>query len=254
MTDSVQAPAAPAANSEGMSTLTKVLIVIGVVFVVFMGACGACVWYVGSMVSDVAEDFEANPVKAAAELAVRMNPDFELVGSDDEAGTMTVRDSGTGEEVTVDFSAIASGDFSFTTDEGEVSISAGEGTVTATAEDGTETSFGRATLDDLEDWVLRYPGAEYAGGNVVVNTNGLSAGAFVLLTDDAATDVFAYYEEQLRAAGYGVTRQTTEDALGGGANGILMGRRDNPGRTFTVIVSEQDGRTHINTQFEDLGE
>jgi len=256
MMDSAQGATTPVASagSEGMSTLTKVLIVIGVVSVLFMGSCAACVWYVGSVVSDVAEDFEANPAKATAELAVRMNPDLELVDSDDEAGTITVRSSGTGEEITVDFSEIAAGNFSFTTDEGEVSVRADEGGVTATAADGAVTSLGRATLDDLQDWVLRYPGADYAGGNVVVDTDGLSVGAFVLLTDDSATDVFAYYEEHLRAAGYKVTRQTTGEGVSGGASGILMGRLESSGRTFNVIVSEQDGRTHINTQFQDRSE
>lgn len=246
MTDSAQAPAT---NSEGMSTLTKVLIVIGVLFVLFMGGCAACVWYVGSVVSDVAGDFETNPAKAAAELAVRMNPELELVRSDDQAGTMTVRNSETGEEVTVDFSEIRSGNFSFKTDEGEVSVNASEGTGVARAADGTETSFGRGTLEDLEEWVLRYPGADYAGGNVMA-TDGLSVGAFVLMTDDSAADVFAYYEEQLRAGGYEVTKQTTGTSVGGGASGILIGRLENPGRTFNVIISRKDGRTHINTQFQ----
>jgi len=253
MTDPAQAPAPAAASSEGMSTLTKVLIVIGVVFVLFMGGCAACVWYVGSMVSDVAEDFEANPAKAAAELAVRMNPDLELVDSDDEAGTITVRDSDTGEEVTVDFSDIASGNFTFTTDEGEVSVRADEGTVTARDADGTETTFGRSTLDDLEDWVFLYPGADFEGSSTVMETDGLSVGAFVLITDDSAEDVFAYYEEQLRAAGYKVI-QTTRTGVDGGASGILMGELASPDRTFNVIVSEQDGRTHINTQYQDRGE
>ena len=114
-----------------------------------------------------------------------------------------------------------------------------------------ETSFGRAALSDIEDWVLRYPGADYAGGNVVVDTDGLSAGAFVLLTDDPGADVFAYYEEQLRAAGYAVTSQTTGDGIGGRSSGVLMGRVENSGRTLNVIVSVQGGRTHINTQFQD---
>ncbi len=254
MADSAQAPATSAAGGEGMSTLTKVLIVIGVVAVLFMGGCAACVWYLGSIASEVAADFEANPARAAAELAVRVNPDLELVSSDDDAGTITVRNTGSGEELTVDFSEIADGNFSFATEEGELSVNAAEGTAVATAPDGTVTTFGRSTLDDLDDWIFLYPGADYAGGNVVVDTDGLSAGAFVLLTDDAGEDVFGYYEEQMRDAGYEVTSQTTGEGIGGRSSGILMGRLASSGRTFNVIVSVQEGRTHINTQFQDRDE
>lgn len=116
---------------------------------------------------------------------------------------------------------------------------------------GTDAPFGRSTLADLEDWVFLYPGADYAGGNVVVDSDGLSAGAFVLLTDDPGADVFAHYEQQLRDAGYEVTSQTTGDGIGGRSSGVVMGRVERSGRTFSVIISVQGGRTHINTQFQD---
>jgi len=133
----------------------------------------------------------------------------------------------------------------------EATASANAGAVAAAAADETPDTFGRSTLDDVDDWVFRYPGADYAGGNVVVDTDGLAAGAFVLLTDDPGADVFDYYAEQLRAAGYEVTSQTTGEGIGGGSSGVLMGRLGSPGRTFNVIVSIQEGRTHINTQFQD---
>ena len=122
---------------------------------------------------------------------------------------------------------------------------------TAAEPPAAETPFGRAGLGDIADWVFRYPGADYAGGNIVVDTDGLSAGAFVLLTDDPGSDVFSYYEEQLRAAGYSVTSQVTGEGIGGRSSGVLMGRVESSGRTFNVIISVQEGRTHINTQFQD---
>lgn len=252
MTDPTPVPKAE--SNQGMSTLTKVLIGVGVVLVLFMGGCAACVWYVGSLAGDLAEDFEANPARAAAELAVRMSPELELVSSDDQAGTITIRNSNTGEEATVDFSDIAEGNFGFATDGGEFSVRGDEGRITATAPDGSETAFGRSTLADLEDWVLRYPGADYVGGNVAVDTDGLSGGVFVLLTDDSPAEVLTYYEEALEAAGYAVTRQMTETSNADRASGILLGTLENPSRTFNVVVSRQDSRTHVNTQFQERRE
>ena len=121
----------------------------------------------------------------------------------------------------------------------------------STAEPAAEAPFGRAPLADIADWAFRYPGAEYAGGNAVVDTDGRAAGAFVLLTDDPGEDVLAYYEEQLHAAGYAVTRQTTGEGIGGRSSGVLMGQVESSGRTFNVIISIQGGRTHINAQYQD---
>ena len=214
MVDPAQAPAASAADSAGMSTLTKVLIAVGVIFVLFIGGCAACAWYVGGVVGNAANDLGADLAAAA---------------DDFEAGAAAAGDSETDRNT-------AAGDL---------------GANPTTAAEDAETPFGRSTLDDLADWVLLYPGADFAGGNVVVDTDGLSGGAYVMLADDPPADVFTYYEEQLRAAGYEVTRQTTGMAVGGGSSGILMGQLADSGRTFNVIVSEQGGRTHINTQYQE---
>ena len=37
------------------------------------------------------QDLQDNPLKTGAELAVRMNPELELISTDDEAGTITFR-------------------------------------------------------------------------------------------------------------------------------------------------------------------
>ncbi len=97
------APAAPPEAKKGLSPLAWVLIILGVVFVLMMGACVACGLVVTQAARELASDFEANPAKAMAELAVRANPDIELVESDDDAGTMTVRNTETGEELTLNF-------------------------------------------------------------------------------------------------------------------------------------------------------
>ena len=66
------------------------------------GACVVGGYFVAQKVKGVAGDFEDNPAKAAAELVVKLNPDLEMVESDDEDGSITVRNSSTGEESTFD--------------------------------------------------------------------------------------------------------------------------------------------------------
>jgi len=102
----------------------------------------------------------------------------------------------------------------------------------------------------LADWVFRYPEAQYQQGEASTDEAGRSNGSFAGLSDASVADVLSYYEDQMRAVGYAVTRQTTEAGVGGSASGILIGELDSPARSF--IVSEQDGRTLINTQFDGI--
>ena len=73
---------------------------------------------------DFLGDLKENPVRAVAQLAIDGNPDLEIVDSDDEAGTFTVRNLQTGEVATLNFQDIADGKFTVTTEEGEVTVSA----------------------------------------------------------------------------------------------------------------------------------
>ena len=74
-------------------------------------------FFVARKVQDVAADFEDNPAMATARMIVKLNPEYEEVSTDEEAGTMKVRNTETGEVITVNFEDIEEGKFSFTTDE-----------------------------------------------------------------------------------------------------------------------------------------
>ena len=185
------APAAPPEAKKGLSPLAWVLIILGVVFVLMMGACVACGLVVTQAARELASDFEANPAKAMAELAVRANPDIELVESDDDAGTMTVRNTETGEELTLNFEDITEGRFSITTDEGGVSFDtdADGGGITATGVDGSVSRIGALGGEDLPEWLDPYPAGTIApGGFRGVTADGV-AGAFQMSTDDACSEV-----------------------------------------------------------------
>ena len=63
-------------------------------------------WLAVSKMKDVASDFEDNPTRAAAELMVRMNPELEMVESDEDAGTLTVREKSSGKVITFNYEDI----------------------------------------------------------------------------------------------------------------------------------------------------
>ena len=103
----------------------------------------------------VADKFEKNPAMAAAEMLVKMNPDVELVESDADAGTLTIRDKKTGEVVTVDMKDIEKGNIKFKKGNEESTITLGssgeEGALTVTGKDGTATFRARAKAGELPD-------------------------------------------------------------------------------------------------------
>ena len=49
--------------------------------------------------SDIIDNLEDDPAKTLAEAAIRLNPEFEQVNTDDDAGTITFRNTETGERV-----------------------------------------------------------------------------------------------------------------------------------------------------------
>src|SRR6185436_16840912 len=88
-------PGAPAPK-KGMGPLGWIAIGCGVIALIGILALAAGGWFVKRQV----DKYKDNPTIAAAELIVRANPDLEVVSSDPKGGTLTIKNSKTGETVT----------------------------------------------------------------------------------------------------------------------------------------------------------
>jgi hypothetical protein len=249
-----QTPAPPSAQPPAKKKRSPWVWVLGgclVLVVVVLLVMGGCTWFLADKAKEIAADFEANPAKAAAELAVKLNPDLDLVSTDDEAGTMTVLQKSTGEEITLDFNEIAEGRFSFETDEGESTISfdpEGEGGLTVEGPDGT-TSWGDAASDDLPGWVSVYPGASEPEGAYSATSEGVRSGATSFRSTDPVARVLEFYERTLKAAGLEVSKTTF--TAQGSDGGMLNGSSQDPARQVTVTVNDEDGETAISVNFSE---
>ncbi len=255
-------PGAPAAK-KGLSTWAWVAIGCGgliVVCLVAFLALGAFVFQKGKEAvqeatgaeswEEMVEDLQDNPAKVAAEMVVRMNPDLDLVASDDEAGTMTIRDRRTGEEATLNFEDLAEGRFSMTTSEGEYSLDASAaaegGGVTMTGPDG-EARFGAgADQGKIPDWVPSYPGATDSESTYWSETATGASGAVTSKTSDDAQTVMDRLEKELEAGGFEITNKSM-NTTPGGALGALGGSSN--GRTLNVLVVEQSGETQVTINY-----
>lgn len=239
-------------GNKGLHPLAWVAIGCGALILIGVVAITAGGLFVAKKVGDVAKDFEDNPVRVAAETVVRLNPDLDLVESDPEAGTMTVRNNKTGEESTLNFEDIAEGRFSYTDSEGEeVSIDAsgaaqGEA-VTITSEEG-EVRFGGGSDEDLPDWLLLYPGASTPQSAYHASSGTEHNGLASSETDDEVEEVVEYYEETFEDEGY--TVQTVRMNAGGTTQAIVTAERQDPKRTQVVnVLREEAGKTKIGYQY-----
>ena len=160
-----------AAPKKGMSTFVKVLLGCGVLLLLGIGSCVVVSGYflkkgVGKL-SDFAKEMESNPdaaVVRAAELALRLNPEVDVVSSDPAAGTITVREKKTGKEVTFNLEDIKAGKFSIEADGEKANID-----IDATEENGGQmkvvTDQGTAVFgaggQKAPDWIPSYPGGRH---------------------------------------------------------------------------------------------
>jgi hypothetical protein len=221
--------------------------VIVVLIVVMVGG-----FFVARKVQDVAADFEKNPGLATARMIVKLNPELEEVSTDEDAGTMTIRNTKTGEEITVDFEDIEEGKFSFKTDKGEFSVDASEmkdsGSLKVTDDEGAVVfSTGGAVSEDLPSWVPIFPGCEPTNRHTM-STEDEQTGGFRLETSASVAEALEFYRAALQKEGYevSVNTYTQDNAEGGMVNGSL----DEQGRTVVAILnSEGGGTTTINVNY-----
>ena len=200
-------------------------------------------FFVANKVKDVAADFEDNPAMATAKMIVKLNPELEEVSTDEEAGTITVRNKNTGEEITVNFDDIEEGKLSFTTDEGEVTVDASEleesGSMTVTNEEGAVVfATGKPSRQDIPDWVPAYPGTEPASQHSM-QTETTASGGFEIETADSVAEVLEFYRAALDSEGYAVSVNTySQDDNEGG---MVNGNKQDEHRSVVVILSREEG-------------
>ena len=220
------------------------LTVLGIIALVVVFGFGAM------KAKQFVEEHKDNPAKAAAEMMVRLNPELDLVDSDDEAGTLTIRNKKTGEEATVNFEDIAEGRIEYSTSEGDFSIDASgageEGGVVVQTPEG-ETRFGAGTdLKDLPDWVPLYPGATEVKSGYQAVTNGKAAGMISSRTSDGIDAATERYKEVLEDAGYTINTQHST-TTGGASQSMMFASRE--GRTVNVVLAEKEGMTEVVIQY-----
>lgn len=178
--------------------------------------------------------FADNPGFAAAELAIRANPDLEVLSSDRDKNTITVRNKKTGETLTLNAEDIKNGKVTVTNEKGEtVDFSASQEGVKITNEKGEVATLGATEggPKNLPSWVPVYPGGSVTGSLDSTTAEGRST-AFTVSTQDSLNEVLSFYESKLKDQGLTVDKNT-------------MSSNDQP--TFSTLTGKSgDGKREIS--------
>ena len=242
-------PTVQPAPKKGLSTGIKILIgcLIGVLLVV--GGCVIVTTYLlkkgANKLQEMSDKYEKDPdalVFDGAVLAVQANPDYEVVSSDSEAKTITIRKKADGKEVTLNLDDIKAGRLTIesggeTVNIGVTPAEGGEGgAVTFESSEGRAV-FG-ASSGTAPDWIPGYPGAR-SDSFSTIEANGERSGTFTIHTADTVDQVLAFYEEKLKAEGYQISKSSMNVQGAESANLTATGEK----RTINVTLSRQEGET-----------
>jgi hypothetical protein len=184
---------------------------------------------------------QKNPAFAAAKMAATLNPDVEVLSSDDSTGTIKVREKSTGKVTSMRFDPDKK-QMVVTGEDGKESTIgiAGEGDKTSInihSADGTAT-FGAGGDTKLPSWLPGYPGAT-PKGTFTSTTNGTTQSAFGFNTPDSVAQVLEYYQTQLKSSGFDI-----KQSMAAGAGGMIAA--ENGGRTVTVTVGANGKETSVS--------
>ena len=247
------APLGAAPGQKKTSPLVWILVGCGglVLLVAIIMLVGG--YFVAKKAGGYLKEAEKNPAMAAAKMIVAMNPELETVSADEDAGTITIRNKKTGEVMTVDFEDVKQGKIRFKNEKGEeAEISASgdgdTGKFEIKSKEGNVT-FGAGGESERPDWVPEYPGSQPQGMYSSKSPQGLSA-AFTFETSDSPEEVAAFYEEQLKNAGFEVTTSSMKKA-GKMSGGLVNGMIEQSKRVVHVTVSDEDGSTRVAVNYSE---
>lgn len=140
-------------------------------------------------------------------MVVRLNPELELVRTDDVAGTITVREKKTGKETTVNFEDAKDGKFTIESEGTTATLDGSAGTLTSEGPDG-KSSFNVGGLEKMPQW-FEVPEGVTAWKSITHQeregkVNGIVAGQ----SSEKLEDLLAAFEASLKAAGFERTSKT----------------------------------------------
>ena len=215
-----------------------------VVLAALVGGLG--MYYVAHKVKQAAH----NPALAVTRMLAAANPDVDVVSTDEDKGTITVRDKKTGKTMTMNFADAQKGKFVFEQDGQKVQMEAhGEGdkgSFEVKSSEGSMKFQAGAGSEKLPDWLPAYPGSAPQGAFSMQNPKE-TTGTFSFVTKDSIEQVMRYYEDALKKAGLKVTSNTMQQD-GKTSLGIVTGEEGEKRKAAVNATASAEG-TNVGVSF-----
>lgn len=190
---------------------------------------------------------QRNPAYSIARLAAAANPDIEVLSTDEDRGTMTVRNKKTGETLTINLQDAAKGKFVFEQNGKKAEIQAhADGDKGSLEIKSSEGSMKFGTDASMPDWLPAYPGSTPKGASAQ-GPNG-SGGTFGFTTNDSIEQVVRYYEDALKKAGMKVTTNSMQQDGKTGLS-IVSGEDVATKRKVAITATPSQGATGVSITF-----
>jgi len=239
-----QPPPLPPAKKSNV--LMWVLIGIGGFVVFCVLAAGVGSYFLYRTVKNAGFDTElmrTNPGLALTKLATTLHPDFDVVTTNERAGTITMREKSTGKVMTMKWDPANSSLVMLADDGQEVKITAngtGDNSEVKISGSSGEMKFSAKGSGTGPSWVPVYPGSTPAGiASVEVADAYQSTSTFK--TKDPPSKVIPYFQAELFTKGFMVNRVVVN-----GEGGLLTAQDDAKKRTMTLIASSAEGETEVS--------
>ena len=164
-----------------------------------------------------------NPSMAVAKIVTAMNPDLEVISTDEETNTVRVRMKSTGEEVKLSLNDLQMGKIEITTKDGTVRVGG---------------------KSKAPDWVPLYPSMK-GRPMTQVESRAKGEGTIVYQTNEDVSAIGAYYEEQLKERGFSVEKV---DGSNGASGGIVI-KAESAARKLKVEIGGGAGVTIVSLTY-----
>lgn len=222
-------------------------IVVLAIIAIFVLAGKAC-----TKINEVAGDFQKNPAKAAAMLALKFNPEVEVVSTDDTKNEITIRTKKDGKTMTMSFEDVANGKFTMTDSEGKTvtidgSNAAKGGGIVMKGPDG-ETVIGGDSAGSWPAWVPSYPGLKAQQGGLRSEQEGKLTGMSMAESGDAVGKVKEFFESKLKEAGF--TVETNVASVNGTETASVSANKEATSQKVNVVITGETGKTNVMIQYE----
>jgi len=225
-------------------------IVVGLMLISF-ASCAVLGFYAMHKVKQAGFDsdlMKKNPGLATAKMAVTMNPDTEIVSSDDSAGTIVVRDKKTGKVTTMKFDPQKK-TMVITDENGKTTslTATGEGANASMEMKSSEGTMKIGTgADKAPDWVPAYPGSS-PQSTFSASSGAEQTSSYTFVTKDPPDKVISFYGDALKSAGFAVSNMTTSSE--GKVGGMVSGEDKANKRAVVVSLGTENDSTHVNVTF-----